>query len=205
MVKRQWHAITVFIAFLLFSILTGLVFAGRTEAVDQAIYEFVFQFYAPWVTELAKILSFIGSARFIIGGLVLLLIIAQTRTRYGIWLAVTAGCAALLNSTMKDIFQRSRPTVNPLVVEKSFSYPSGHSMSNMALYTMLALLLITYLKGSRARIPAAAASIVMALLIGLSRIYLGVHYPSDVAGGFLMGFVIALTIYAVFFKTEKTG
>lgn len=199
MKKRQWQIVIVFVVLLLFAILTGMVFSKRTVVIDQAIYEFVFQFYAPAMTELATLLSFIGSAGFIVPALIILLIIPQTRMRYGIWLTAAAAAAALLNNVMKNILQRSRPLVNPLAVETSYAFPSGHSMSNMAIYTMLALLLFTYMKGRRARIPAAAAGIILTLGIGWSRIYLGVHYPSDVAGGFLMGMAIALTVYMGFF------
>lgn len=201
MLKKQWHSIVIFFTMLFFAIITGLVFSGKTEAIDSTVYEVISRFHGAVMTHIAMILSFIGSSRVIVTGLIILLLIPKTR-KAAVALAATAACSALINDTLKKIFQRSRPTVNPLVIEKSFSYPSGHSMSNMALYTMLALLLLTYMKRRRARVPAAVGCFLLAIGIGLSRIYLGVHYPSDVAGGFLMGFTIALTIYAVFVKKE---
>lgn len=105
------------------------------------------------------------------------------------WLTVVAGGVAL-NQVLKQLFARPRPAFeHPLLVETSYSFPSGHAMVSLVVYGMLAYLLILWLKGWRPRSAVVFGATVLVLLIGLSRLYLGVHYFSDVAAGFAAGAV----------------
>lgn len=97
--------------------------------------------------------------------------------------------SALANMALKRAFNRARPTIEHLVVVKTLSYPSGHSMSAMAFYGFLTYLIFQIKMKRWLRALLAFIFISMILLIGLSRIYLGVHFPSDVAGGFIAGMI----------------
>lgn len=97
--------------------------------------------------------------------------------------------SALANMALKRAFDRARPTIDHLVVVKTLSYPSGHAMSAMAFYGFLIYLIFKIKMNKWLRIFLAVLFSALIFLIGFSRIYLGVHYPSDVLGGFVAGLI----------------
>ena len=105
---------------------------------------------------------------------------------------------AFVNKYLKWIFQRERPSLNPLVVENGFSFPSGHSMSSFILYGALMIIATRMTRNWNIRIPVYIVCGMMILLMGYSRIYLGVHYPSDVLAGYAAGGVWLLVVAEVF-------
>lgn len=196
---------TVALSVALFSLVAALVFAGYTESFDSAVYAAVLDTISPPLTFLAKAVSFIGSAPVIIPMLAVLLILPGTRVNFGVPAAGTVIISAALNWVLKHIFARPRPEILWLVEETGFSFPSGHSMNNMALYTVLVLLVFLHVKN--ARVWFTAGAYVLVFTIGLSRVYLGVHYASDVIAAFLMGYAVAVGAYCVFIRLrgrEKT-
>ncbi len=89
---------------------------------------------------------------------------------------------------LKHIVQRPRPLFsNDLVFEKSFSFPSGHAFAAVAFYGLLAYFLICATKNRFLKIFSVIVCVLLALTIGISRIYLGVHWPTDVLAGFALG------------------
>lgn len=115
---------------------------------------------------------------------------------HGVIGAITIGLAAAGNAALKTVFARARPDfLDPLVQEHGFSFPSGHSALGMAAWGILGVLVM------RSRLPLGvrrgivAAIAVLIFLIGLSRVWLGVHYPTDVLAGWTAGAVIVL-VYA---------
>ena len=98
------------------------------------------------------------------------------------------GGSAVLNQLLKGLFARPRPYFeHPLLIETSYSFPSGHAMGSFVLYGMLAYFAVLALKTWRARTAVVFGAALLVLLIGLSRMYLGVHYFSDVVAGFAAG------------------
>lgn len=113
-----------------------------------------------------------------------------------IWLAVLLG-GWLLSRWLKGIFRRERPpALNHLVVETSFSFPSTHSVFSAIFFTSLALLLVDLIPPTRPilRRLSAGSCLVLALAVGMSRVWLGVHYPTDVIGGFFLGVGLVLLV-----------
>ncbi|MEN4011399.1 MAG: phosphatase PAP2 family protein [Chloroflexota bacterium] len=100
--------------------------------------------------------------------------------------AVSGG--TLLNLILKSMFSRPRPNfTNALYHETSYSFPSGHTMTAVFAYGIIAYLIASFVKNSKWRVVLYAAAVLLALVIGLSRIYLGVHYLTDVLGGWAAG------------------
>ncbi|MGJ4730047.1 phosphatase PAP2 family protein [Luteimonas sp. SDU101] len=112
-------------------------------------------------------------------GLVLVLL-ARRRWREGLFAAVATGGSALLNMAAKRLFSRERPALwDSIAPEATFSFPSGHAMGSMT----LALVLVLLAWPTRLRWWVVAAMLVFVPMVGLSRVYLGVHYPSDILAG----------------------
>lgn len=108
--------------------------------------------------------------------------------------------ASLSNIGLKQLINRARPTLDHLVYVNTLSFPSGHSMSAMAFYGFLVYLCLRYKVARWLKVSLVILLCVLILSIGLSRIYLGVHYPSDVAAGF-MGGLIWVTLCAIILDT----
>jgi undecaprenyl-diphosphatase len=108
---------------------------------------------------------------------------------------VIAG-SAILNSLLKLMFQRARPTIHRIIEVSGYSFPSGHSMAAFSLYGGLAFLIWKHIPTVAGRVLMIIVSAMFILMIGMSRIYLGVHYPSDVVGGYFMsGCWLAICIW----------
>lgn len=127
--------------------------------------------------------------------------------KLAIWYMTTVVVGAgVINQLVKFLFQRPRPTnVEHLIVQGGYSFPSGHAMGSIITYGALLFLIIRMY--STWLVPAVSAVVLVSLigLIGISRIYLGVHYPSDVIGGYSLGLAVlslSLGIYSLFL-TEK--
>ena len=111
--------------------------------------------------------------------------------------AIVSGGALLLNGLMKVFFHRPRPVLPWAQALPDFSFPSGHTMNAFAFYVGLAIV-IWSIVGRRSGLIAMTIAFVIVGFVGLSRIYLGVHYPTDVIGGILAGAIWVLVVLAAF-------
>lgn len=112
--------------------------------------------------------------------------------------------AGIVNPVIKQIVQRARPTLPHMVTEHSYSFPSGHSLASMVLYGGLIFLLPTIIPDKRFRLPLQIVLGLIAFLVPISRVYLGVHFPSDVLAGSSLGLAWLLLSYPIFneYKTK---
>lgn len=124
--------------------------------------------------------------------------------RLAIWYILQSALGAgALNLLVKLTLKRERPTIEHLVMQGGFSFPSGHSMGSMICYGGVAFLLFHLYKKSKLRLISLLVTILLILLIGFSRIYVGVHFPSDVIGGYLLGASWLSLMIALFPKFMK--
>lgn len=129
--------------------------------------------------------------------LIVLALLGFKRWREATFAAVAFIGSALLNLGSKQLFQRDRPSLwESVSPETTFSFPSGHAMGSMTL-AMVAILLAW---PTRWRWPALLAAVTFALLVGLSRIYLGVHYPSDILGGWMAAMAWVVGTWLLLFR-----
>lgn len=144
---------------------------------------FVENLRADWLTPIMESISALATP---VSLLVLLLVIVAFAPgkRPGMFCTVNLVLVVLLNVLLKELVQRPRPEDINLVVETGFSFPSGHSMVAMAFFGLLVWLVWHYERDRTLRLACCAGFLVIILLIGISRIYLGVHYASDVLAGF---------------------
>jgi membrane protein DedA with SNARE-associated domain/membrane-associated phospholipid phosphatase len=120
---------------------------------------------------------------------VVLLLVRRQYLLLGGWIAALAG-VGLLDVALKQVVHRTRPTWDvPLVTARGWSFPSAHAMGSLVAYGMLAYLLVREVHGRRPRVAVITCATLLILWIGLSRMYLGVHYFSDVIGGYAAGVV----------------
>ena len=197
-----WAAIAAFLFLVSFLILGSNLNSNFVHLFDEAVYQVIKAHINDFLTRYMIIMSFIGSWVSIVGIIFVLLIFAwRKKIRSDIWykIVITAGASAILNEILKLVFNRVRPDVIQLTVAHGLSFPSGHSMNGMVFFGMLALVIITELKTNWKYFYAILLGLLI-LNIGISRIYLGLHYPSDVVGGFLFGAFILSAVWRVKWK-----
>ena len=165
---------------------------------------------APWLTSIMKVFTWIGSGYVVsliaLIGFIVLFFVLRYRHQAFLLISVIAG-SVLLNSSLKNYFKRERPEIHRIMDANGFSFPSGHSMMAFALYAIIAYIAWRNVKTTMSRVVLILFTALMIIMIGTSRIYLGVHYPSDIIGGFAasaLWVTIAISVYAYFQnKREK--
>lgn len=173
-------------AIFLFAWIAEEVMEDHTRRFDTAVRGWVHQFSAPWLTQAAKAASFIGADVLVATFIICLIVFAFLRwRRAALWLTITMAGGLVLNLSLKYAFHRQRPTPFFVPLPHTYSFPSGHALFSVCFYGVLAGLLSDRIKSLPVRICIWAIAIVLIAAIGLSRIYLGVHYPTDVLGGYL--------------------
>lgn len=150
---------------------------------DNAVYSFVASFISEPLTDIALVITTLGSA-YIILPLCLILIIVFWKRIEGIAISINLIISFLSNQILKRIVARPRPTEYRIVEELGYSFPSGHSMVGMAFYGLLIYLIYRKVKNPYIKWTSCILLTILIFLIGLSRVYLGVHYASDVLAGF---------------------
>jgi undecaprenyl-diphosphatase len=187
--RVEWRFISAML------VLAGIWLAmllGGAGPIDRAIYEALYAGHRPLLYAAARVFTFLGEPTLLIAAsaLAALLLWRFGRARAGLVLIAVTLTGRALTEAQKYWVARARPDIEPhLVVVKTSSFPSGHAASSMIFYLSLALLLTGH---SRWRLRAAAAAVTLSLLIGLSRVMLGVHWPSDVIGGWAFGLLWVL-------------
>ena len=168
--------------------------------LDIAGYNFVAQYLiSDNITPIAKIITQFGGVIFLIViSSILLIIIKNKKTGLLIWINLTI--STLLNQILKFIVQRPRPTEYRIIDETGYSFPSGHSMAAMAFYGLIIYYIFENVKNKKIRNFSCVLLNILILLIGISRIYLGVHYASDVIAGFLASLVYLIVYISIILK-----
>lgn len=182
-------ALSLLSLWLFWDVMENVVEGDTIVLVDTALANELHAQATPLGTSLYIIISWLGSQGIVVIGVgVGVWFIARRRwLDLTFWLIALAG-GFLLNTLIKQLIARPRPVfTDPLVLALSYSFPSGHSMASLIAYGMLTYFLWFALPNRRARIVLVFAAVLLIILIGISRMALGVHYLSDVVGGFAAG------------------
>ncbi len=183
-------------SFLLFADLSRHVISEEILLLDTSLSETVYSLRSPLLTQTFLFITFLGGSTWLLfASLVMFLfLILKKKTHAALLFLFTFSLGVALNLFIKYIVARARPDIEPMIDEIFYSYPSGHSMNAFVFYALLAYL--TYHVGRNSMVSALVTFLcgILILAIGFSRIYLGVHYPSDVIAGFLAGCAWFLTV-----------
>ena len=185
-----------------FASLSDLVVEGDTQDLDDRVLRALRRADDPsvpigpaWLRFAALDVTALGSASvlgLVVAGVAGFLILQGLR-RTAVMVLVASAGGWLLNSLLKELFQRPRPTVVPHLSEvMSLSFPSGHAMTSAAVYLTLGALLMHVADRPATKIYSMTCAMLLAGLVGVTRVYLGVHYPTDVLAGWLVGLSWAL-------------
>ena len=186
--------IVLFICLIGFLALAEDVFNKEIMNGDIVGYKLVSTFLiSDFATPIAKFITNLGGAIFIIILTVVLFVLIKNK-KIGISIISNLVIITAINQILKRIVQRPRPTEYRIIEETGYSFPSGHSMVSMAFYGYLIYLIYKYVKNKYLKWISIILLSILICSIGISRIYLGVHYTSDVLGGFFIS-ISYLIIY----------
>lgn len=202
------YVITVLIALILvvgginlFVELTDTLKTETLAAYDTSITDYVISYRTPTLTSYFKFMTNVGDTYgylIVLTIFLLVSLIVFKRWKYVVQATLILALATISNMMLKRFIDRARPGIEHLVSVETLSYPSGHAMSAMAFYGFL-IFLVTKFKIQRVMKYALVIVLITIILsIGISRIYLGVHFPSDIAGGFIAGFIWVVFCVLVF-------
>ncbi|MEO7524075.1 MAG: phosphatase PAP2 family protein [Ferruginibacter sp.] len=199
--------VIVFIACLyaLFAI-ADMVFEDQSTVFDDHIFALIQPFRNSSGIRLMEIITFFGSAKFLLPANILLagtFLFIKRQRLYSAKIAVVSITSTAVMFLLKDILKRQRPMVPVIAKVHGYSFPSGHSFSSLVFFGMLAYIAFQTIRNRFLKWSLVITCFAFALLIGFSRVYLKVHYPSDVIAGFCLGIIWLLLAKWLLVKTEN--
>lgn len=194
MIKNKRIFLSIFFG-ILFLIVMLLVIFDKMNGFDQVIYNAIIscrsQFFDSYFTTVTKL----ANTSIIVFVVILFIIIV--RNRHALFLVVSSIDCLLLTIIFKHLIGRSRPTGLKLIQQGGYSFPSGHTMFSVCVYGYFFYLAITKIKNKTLRYGVSILLLLVILSIGVSRIYVGVHFASDVLAGYLLSVCYLLLLIEV--------
>lgn len=191
--KNKRFALTMNIILLIIFISLGLLVRNSSEGIlfDVAILDYIHNSTNPVLLSIMEFISFVGSGWFLLPAIGIVIIYTFVKKEYYISKILLANILGswVFNYILKAIIQRTRPFDYALVKQGGLSFPSGHSMVTMSMYLAIAYLLSRNVDNviKKRNIYIIASTII--ILMGISRMYLGVHWPTDIIGGYVIGYL----------------
>ncbi len=187
--KKFFRGFLLSLCITMFLIITFFVIKYDNLVIDQSIYNFFYNFSSSQATVIFLIITFLASKEFIILMCLIFILISLIKRKYqtSFLIILNIVISLLLNQTFKAIIRRERPFELMIVNESGYSFPSGHSMTALIFYGYFIYLTWESNLKKISKIFITILNIILILLVGISRIYLGVHYPTDVIGAYFLG------------------
>lgn len=199
-IKKYLKLTIAIIALIIFTYIAINVFKKEIFTWDTSIYNYLMQKRNIKLNELVILFTELGGA--IVITIITILLLIFTKKEHKKMILINVIFITLLNQILKIIFMRPRPEIMRLIDENGYSFPSGHSMVSTAFYGLLIYLIYKNVKNKYLKWFGCIALSLTILGICLSRIYLGVHYASDVVGGLVFS-IAYLIIYISIYKDEN--
>ena len=192
-IKKEYFIAALFL--LMFLMLTILVKQGKMDHIDEVIFNQIIKLKSSGMTTFMNVVSTIASTKGVMAIVVVISIVLAIKKKFVpiIYLILGVGSGAGSMKVIKEIVRRPRP-------EWRFSFPSGHTISSYMLYGVIVLLILNNVD-KKWKYPLSIFLMIFVVLIGISRIYLGVHYFSDVLGSILLG-TAYLSIFNIFISKD---
>lgn len=193
---KKFNIFIVVLCLILFSVICYGVLSYDSLVIDTKVYSFISDnIMNDGITSVLKVITELGGVAFIVLAGVLIFMFCK-KIRWFVTFDLVG--VTLINQAIKHIIRRPRPNVLRLVEEDGYSFPSGHSMVSMAFYGIIIYLVYKNVTNKYLKWTLIILLSLLILSIGFSRIYVGVHYFTDVVGGFLLGLaylIIYINIY----------
>lgn len=199
-IKNNKRWCLLFICLIIFIAILEDVFDNEIVVFDTIIYDTISLTKTSLVTNVFKAITVLGSAKVLVGITLVSFIILRNK-RISTCIAFNLVTIGVLNQVLKLIIQRPRPEGFRLIEETGYSFPSGHSMASMAFYGLIIYFIFKYLKNRKLKIAICTMLALLIVCIGISRIYLGVHYASDVIAGFVISIAYLVVYITIVVKT----
>ena len=191
-VEKNYKWIIAFLCLIIVLMMLEDIFENEQVTLDMVVYRLVIlNLRSEPLTVIMKVITNLSSAYVLIAIAIGSLLFIKNK-KVGVCVTSNLVIATLLNQLLKYIIQRPRPEGYRLIAESGYSFPSGHSMVSMAFYGFIIYLIWKMVKNKRIKYVACGILGFLIPMIGFSRIYLGVHYASDVIGGFAISIVYLL-------------
>lgn len=183
------------IVLLLFIFLLVCVKTGIIQNIDNYVYDIIKNWQSEGVTKVFQIITNLGgmATLSVISFVTIIILFLCHKRKYGISIVFNLMISSLTYLLLKGIIQRPRPPVEErLIEENGYSFPSGHSANNMAFYALAIYFIYENVKNKKLRNVICILLGIMPILIGFSRVYLRVHYMSDILAGFCLGIMCVI-------------
>jgi len=202
--KNNKHWYLLFLSLIVFLFILINVLNENTVKFDKKIYNAIISIKSDYMTNIFKVITEFGDATILIIITIIFLIILKNK-KMAITVVLNLSIFPLLNVFLKNIIKRPRPVGYRLIEESGYSFPSGHSMASMAFYGLIIYYVLKNVKNKTVRNIICTSLSILIILIGTSRIYLGVHYATDVIAGFLVSIVYLVIYITIILKLNKTS
>ncbi len=195
-----------FAGIIFFLIALILVLSGHASSIDDPIRYAFYSLRHDGLNDVISVFTLAGNWQSIVAVCVVLLAIPYTRKSIGLPLSIGNAVVLLTNKAIKYIIHRARPDISLfLISEDGFSFPSGHSISSMYTYGLLLYFVVTNVKNTAWKIVLTIVLTVLMFGIGLSRIFVGVHFPTDVLAGWSLGALAVMVTVWILQKLESSA
>jgi undecaprenyl-diphosphatase len=171
---------------------------SELQSWDNTVSHYFYSWRSPFLTNLMVFFSYLGQELLYVFLLVLLLILFTLKKWRDIVILVTiASSGAVVNIVIKELISRDRPTIDPLFQEIFHSFPSFHAMNSFIFYSICVYFVYKYTRNRIYTLFSFLVGLIFVVCVGISRIYLGVHYPTDIIAGYLVGLVWVTTVLVI--------
>ena len=195
---KKFNIFIVVLCLILFSVICYGVLSYDSLVIDTKVYSFIADnIMSDGITSVLKVITELGGVAFIVLAGVLIFMFCK-KIRWFVTFDLVG--VTLINQVIKHIVRRPRPNVLRLVEDDGYSFPSGHSMVSMAFYGIIIYLVYKNVTNKDLKWTLITLLSLLILSIGFSRIYVGVHYFTDVVGGFLLGLVYLIIYINIYNK-----
>lgn len=197
--KSRW--ITLGLVLSLFIAIAITLFNGRITTFDNKFYDFLISFKSNGLTDYFKLITtFANTVTIVVFCVTILLFFYKKKD--SLYLVGTVIISTIINQSLKHLITRERPVDINLIIEKGYSFPSGHAMASVSFYGFIIFLILKSNMSSRSKWITNVLLTFLIVNICLSRVYLGVHFASDVICGALLSISLLLVVTFLIDKYE---